>query len=484
MTRVVLAACLVFAGLVTPTFAASLPNIIFVMADDMGQGDLGCYNTRSKIPTPNMDRLAGQGMRFTDAHTPSSVCTPTRYGVLTGRYCWRSKLKSGVLWGYSPALIEPNRLTVATMLKERGYHTGCVGKWHLGLGDQEKVDYSKRLTPGGKEAGFDEFYVIPASLDMDPYVWVHNDRVVEFPTVKDSGSKRRWTGGGGFWRAGPRGKSFSHTDVLPITARKASEFIEKRGKGESAKPFFLYVPFSAPHTPWLPTKEFAGKSKAGHYGDFTTQVDWCVGEIMKALDRTGAAKNTLIIVTSDNGSHWRQQDVKQYKHDAHNGRRGMKADIHEAGHRVPFIARWPGKIKPGSISHQTICLTDFTATAAAVVGHDIPNDAAEDSYNLLPVLLGKTGDKPIREATVHHSLSGMFAIRKGRWKLVLGLGSGGFTNPRNIKPKPAGPKGQLYDLEADPSEKNNVWSQQPKVVAELTTLLKQYRASDRSTASR
>jgi arylsulfatase A-like enzyme len=484
MIRITLAAVSMFGCLISSAFAAHLPNIVFVMADDMGQGDLGCYNSQSKIPTPNMDRLATQGMRFTDAHTPSSVCTPTRYGVLTGRYCWRSNLKSGVLWGYSPSLIEPNRLTVATMLKEHGYQTGCVGKWHLGLGNQEKVDYSKPLTPGGRAAGFNEFYVIPASLDMDPYVWVHNDRVVELPTAKDPGSKRRWSGGGGFWRAGPKGKSFSHTDVLPVTARKATEFIESHAKNASTKPFFLYVPFSAPHTPWLPTKEFAGKSKASHYGDFTTQVDWCVGQIMQALERTGAAKNTLLIVTSDNGSHWRPQDVKKYAHDAHNGRRGMKADIHEAGHRVPFIARWPGKIKPGSASDQTICLTDLTATAASIVGHNLPNDAAEDSYNILPILLGKAVDKPIREAIVHHSLSGMFAIRKGRWKLILGLGSGGFTAPRTIKPKPDGPQGQLYDLEADQGEKNNVWSKQPKVVAELSALLKRYHTTGRSTASR
>jgi len=464
----------------TAADVASKPNIVFILADDMGQGDLGVYNHDSKIPTPNMDRLAAEGMRFHDAHTPSSVCTPTRYGVLTGRYCWRSELKKGVLNGYSPALIEPGRLTVPAMLRARGYHTGCVGKWHLGLGNEQKTDYSRPLVPGGRAAGFDYFHVIPASLDMPPYLWVENDGVVEAPTVDDPGSERRWSGGGGFWRAGLRAPSFRHLDVLPTVAEKSVAYLEARAADTTKQPFFLYVPFNAPHTPWMPTDAFRGRSKAGYYGDFTVQVDDAVGRIVAALDRLGMTDDTLVIVTSDNGSHWRPEDIKEFGHEAHNGRRGMKADIHEAGHRVPFLARWPGRVPANTESHETICLTDLMATAAAIVGYDLPEDAGEDSYNLLPALLGQSTLKPIREATVHHSLDGMFAIRQDSWKLVMGLGSGGFTSPKRMEAAPGGPAGQLYDLASDPKETRNLWAEHPEVVERLTALLDKYRRAGRS----
>jgi arylsulfatase A-like enzyme len=467
----------------TPTAAihAATPNVVVILADDLGQGDLGCYNPESKIPTPHMDRIAATGMQFHDAHSPSSVCTPTRYGLLTGRYCWRTELKRGVLNGYSPMLMKPGRWTLATLLKQQGYHTGCVGKWHLGLGSQAKADYSKPLTPGAVEHGFDYFYVIPASLDMDPYLWVHNLRAVELPTLHDPGSKRRWDGGAGFWRAGPRAPSFHQEDVLPTIVEKSVEFLDRHAEEKPDEPFFLYVPFSAPHTPWLPTAEFQDKSQAGHYGDFTTQVDWSVGQITAALDRLNLSDNTLLIVTSDNGSHWRIKDIQQYDHQAHNGRRGMKSDIHEGGHRIPFLVRWPGRIEPGSQSYQTICLTDLMATLAAVVDVPLPEDAGEDSYNLLPAFRGKTLDGAIREATVHHSGQGMFAIRRGPWKLVRGLGSGGFTEPRQVKPTPGGPEGQLYNLLEDPAEKNNLWQSRQDVVGQLSALLDRYIQQGHST---
>lgn len=446
----------------------------------MGWGDLGCYNGESKIPTPNMDRLASEGVRFTDAHSPSAVCTPTRYGVLTGRYSWRTRLKSGVLWGYSPALIQTERLTVASLLKQHGYATACVGKWHLGLGSAGKTDYAQPLTPGPNDYGFDYFFGIPASLDMDPYVYVENDRVVEAPTetVDKSGMRRR--GGGGFWRAGPIAPGFKHIDVLPKITEEAVGFIDRHANDSPDQPFFLYFPLSAPHTPWLPTEEFAGKSKAGPYGDFTAQVDWTVGQVMDALKRHKLADNTLLVVTSDNGAHWLPGDIEQYEHRANGPWRGQKADIHEGGHRVPFVARWPGKITAGSTCDETICHVDLLATCATIVGAELPRGAGEDSVSILPALLDEEYRLPLREATVHHSASGMFAIRQGDWKLIEGRGSGGFTPPRIIKPKQGEPRGQLYNLAKDPAERENLWQQRTEVVERLSALLERYRREGRS----
>ncbi|MBN1342099.1 MAG: arylsulfatase [Phycisphaerae bacterium] len=462
----------------------SKPNIVFIMADDLGCGDLGCYNKVSKVPTPNMDRLAADGIRFADAHTPSSVCTPTRYGVLTGRYCWRSRLKRGVLDGYSPCLIEPGRMTVASLLKERGYATACVGKWHLGLGDGKRTDYGKPLRPGPTTVGFDYFFGIPASLDMPPYVFIENDRPVEPASEQIHASEHRRKGGGGFWRKGDIAPGFKHADVLPTLTRKAIEYVETRAKESPGKPFFLYLPLTAPHTPWLPTEEFRGRSKAGYYGDFVAQVDASVGQVMAALDRLKLSDNTLLFVTSDNGAHWTPNDKKEFDHLANGPYRGQKADIWDGGHRVAFLARWPGRIKKGATSIQTICLTDLMATCAAVVGAELPEDAGEDSFSLLPALLGEDGGKPIREAVVHHSISGMFAIRQGPWKLALGRGSGGFSAPRTIKPKPGEPKGQLYDLTEDVAETRNLYQDRPEIVKRLAELLDRYKTQGRSRAAR
>lgn len=462
-----------------PAIAAH-PNIVFILADDLGAGDLGCYNSDSKIPTPHMDRIAAAGVRFNDAHSPSSVCTPTRYGVLTGRYCWRSRLKSGVLWGDGTLLIDPARLTVGKLLQQSGYATGAVGKWHLGFGAGKKADYSKPLTPGANDVGFDYFFGIPSSLDIPPYLYVRNDLPVKPLSSKVAGSRHRRQKGGGFWRTGRVSEDFKHIEVLQRITTEAVEFIERNSRESAAKPFFLYFPLTAPHTPWLPTKEFRGRSKAGHYGDFVTQVDHVVGQVAAALEKSGQAKNTLLIVTSDNGSHWPVGDVKKFKHAANGNTRGQKADIWDGGHRIPFLARWPGKIKPGTSSDETICLTDLMATAAAIIGKKLPKNAAEDSYNILPALLGEPLEQPIREATVHHSFSGMFAIRQGSWKLIVGRGSGGFTAPRRIKPKPGEPAGQLYNLADDPREENNLYQEKPAVVARLQKLLSRYRKDGRS----
>lgn len=454
------------------------PNVLLILADDLGYGDPQCYNKDSKIPTPNLDRLAAQSMRFTDAHTPCAVCTPTRYGLLTGRYCWRTSLKRGVLNGYSPFLIEPKRLTLASLLKQHGYVTAGIGKWHLGLGDAAKTDFSKRLRPGPCSVGFDSYFGIPASLDMPPYVFFGNERVTEAPseTIKDSAMRRK--GGDGFWRGGAIAPHFKHVEVLPKITESAVSFV--RSGTVRNNPFFLYLALTGPHTPWMPTAEFRGKSKAGYYGDFVAQVDACVGQVLQALDDAKHADNTLVIFTSDNGAHWLPEDIEKWGHRANDGLRGQKSDIWEGGHRVPFMARWPGHIAAGSTSKELICLTDVLATVAAVVGARLPDDAGEDSYNLWPALRGDKLDKPIREAIVHSSGDGTLAIRQGPWKLALARGSHGFSVPRVIQPKAGEAQGQLYNLDDDPREQKNLWLEKPEMVKRLTAMLEKYKREGRS----
>ncbi len=453
------------------------PNIVFILADDMGYGDIKYLNPESKIPTPNMDRLAAEGIYFTDAHTPSAVCTPTRYGVLTGRYCWRSRLKKGVLNGYSKRLIEPGRLTVASMLKESGYRTGCVGKWHLGLTDTQPADFNLPLTPGPNEVGFDYWFGIPASLDMPPYCFIENGAPTEPVTATVAGEPYPR-----FYRSGAASPGFDVDDVMPKITQKACHFIEDHQARHAGQPFFLYFPLTAPHTPWLPLEQNYQRSKAGVYGDFVTLVDWTVGQVMKTIEKNGIKDNTLIIVTSDNGSHIAHigehnngvsdPDKYNFGHDANYIYRGQKSDVWDGGHHTPFIARWPDRIKSGTKSDETICLVDLTATCAALVGYQLPDNAAEDSYNILPALLGESLTNPIREATVHHSIEGKFAIRKGKWKFLDCAGSGGWSTGGDKLP------GQLYDMEADPRETTNLF-QSPEhqaIVTELKTLLEKYKS--------
>lgn len=452
------------------------PHVVIVLADDLGWGDPGSYNADSKIPTPNLDRLAAEGVRFTDAHSPSAVCTPTRYALLTGRYAWRTPLKSGVLWGYSPLLLSADRVTLPSLLRSSGYATAGIGKWHLGLGSAEETDYTAPLRPGPNEVGFDSWSGIPASLDMDPYVWFRDGRVEALPTEAVAGSEMRRLGGGGFWRAGPIAPGFRHEDVLPRTAAEAVGYIESRAADPDA-PFFLYVALSAPHTPWLPAPAFEGRSGAGPYGDFAAQVDAAVGEVTGALGRTGLAGRTLLVVTSDNGAHWLPEDIARYGHRANAAWRGQKADIHEGGHRVPFLARWPGRIPEGTTSDALLGLNDLMATVAAAAGIGVPAGAGEDSRNLLPAFLGEPTGAPLREELVHHSLDGMFALRQGRWKLIEGRGSGGFTPPAREEPDPAAPAGQLYDLEADPEEARDLYAERPDVVERLQQSLDRIRGT-------
>lgn len=452
--------------------APAKPNVVIVLCDDLGYGDVGAFFPAAKVATPRMDRLAREGMRFVDAHSPSGVCTPTRYGLLTGRYCWRSRLKQGVLNGYSPALIEPGRTTLAALLLAQGYRTGGFGKWHLGLGNDEKVDYAKPYSPGPQEYGFTEYFGIPASLDMPPYVLLENNRALEAPTatIGDHGEVKR----GPFWRGGPRSPSFQMEDVLPKITERADQFL--RSAVKSTKPFFAYVPLPAPHTPWVPSKPFQGKSKAGLYGDFVSEVDATIGRIADAV----AGTNTLLIVTSDNGAPWELRDAKEAAgHRANGTWRGQKSDIQEGGQRVPFIAHWPGRIAANSVSTQLVCLTDLFATVAELTGAKLVPGVAEDSMTFAPALLGQRPSKA-RTAVVHHAGNGMFAIRDREWKLVLGRGSGGFTSPVKVEPAPGEPEGELYHLLSDPHEDHNLYAEQPEVVARLKDQLATWQRQGRS----
>lgn len=448
------------------------PNVVVIYADDMGYGDPGAYNASSRIPTPNIDRLASEGRLFTDAHSTSSVCTPSRYSLLTGRYSWRTRLTSGVLLGYGASLIDTGRTTVASMLDGLGYRTGGVGKWHLGLQDEQPTDYAEPLRPGPVSLGFDYYWGIPASLDFEPYLYFENDETVELPTDSTVGNSECCLGP--FWRAGAMAPSFVHEEVLPRITDHAVRFVRESAEGE--EPFFLYLPYSAPHTPWLPTGEFEGRSQAGQYGDFVAQVDASVGAVLQALDETGAAENTLVVFTSDNGAIWPPEQVEEFDHRANYRWRGMKADIWEGGHRVPFIARWPDEIPPGTSSDATISQVDLLRTIAAAVGAELPPEAGPDSYNVLPAMTGESYAEPVRGPTVQHSSRGMFALRSGPWKLIEGRGSGGFTEPVEIEPEEDEPEGQLYNLADDPDESDNLYQQRPELVDSLQAVLDRYRS--------
>jgi arylsulfatase A-like enzyme len=460
----------------------SAPNIVYILADDMGYGDLSGLNSESGIQTPNMDKIIKDGVHFTDAHTNSSVCTPTRYGIITGRYAWRSSLKKGVLNGYKPALIEESRPTVASYLKSNGYKTACIGKWHIGLGLQQKdgdksikakngvsnVDFSKRIKDPS-DLGFDYSYIIPASLDIPPYLYIENGKAVELPTEFTKVERK---GRGIYWRPGEKAPNFVFDHVLDNFTKKSVSFIDNQKDVDS--PFFLYFALTAPHTPWLPVGKAVGKSKAGVYGDFVTMVDDAVGAVVTALEKSGQLENTLIIVTSDNGANWTERDQKKYPHRANYIYKGRKADIYDGGHRVPYIAKWPGVIPAGLESNQLICTTDLFATLAGVLHQPKVEKGAEDSYNVWPAYTSNF-KKPIREAVVHHSFYGMFSIRKGKWKYTPELGSGGFTKPVNIKAKSNEAPGTLYDMVNDPQEKNNLYKKYPEVVKELGDLLETYK---------
>lgn len=440
--------------------AADKPNIVIVLADDFGYGDAACFDPQyNKVPTPNIDRLAAEGMRFTAAHTSAAVCTPTRYGLLTGRYNWRSTLQAGVIKPFDEPLIASNRLTVAGMLKQQGYHTACIGKWHLGWSwprNGEEVVFDQPIAGGPTTRGFDYYFGTDVP-NYPPYTFIENDRVAVPPTET---IPRAMAAAAGVNVNGAMAPGWKFENILPALAGKAVEYIDQRAKIK--QPFFLYFPLTTPHQPFTPSERFKDKSGISAVGDLIMETDWALGEVMTALERNGLAQNTLVIFTSDNGHNGsKAAPFKKAGHRVSGPFRGYKAAIFEGGHHVPFVARWPGIVKPGSQCGQLISLVDVMATCAEITGTKIPDCAAEDSFSFLTLLKGS--EQPIREAVITHSGDGTFAIQRGDWKFI------------------AGPTGGLYNMVADIGETKNLAAQHPELVTELTALLKKQIDDGRST---
>ena len=456
IVKTALCAAVAFLAL-SASASTSRPNIVLIICDDLGYGDVQCLNPENgKIKTPCIDKLAGQGMTFTDAHSGSAVCTPTRYGLLTGRYSWRTRLQNGVASGFKPCLIAPDRLTVAGLLKQQGYHTAIVGKWHLDFQYEDpetgktlqwtsqeirrkRAPIGTTIPDGPVHRGFDTFHGFHHAGHMDTII--ENDKVIE---------------------------RLDEIHCLPRLTEKSVAYIEARAKSPD-QPFFLYVPLGSPHTPIVPSKEWQGKSELGPYGDFVMQTDATVGAIMDALKKNGFAENTLVIFTSDNGCSM-AADIPALRKQGHYVSahyRGSKADIWDGGHRVPFFVRWPGKVEAGSRSEQLITLVDFFATVSEITGEKAP-DMAEDSVSFLPALSGQP-IQSTRKGVIHHSISGHFAYRQGKWKLLLAKGSGGWSSPKEREVGADAPEAQLYDMENDPSEQNNLYLTHPEVAQRLLT---------------
>lgn len=457
------------------------PNIIVILADDLGYGDLSCYQLNSKVKTVHLDRLASQGMRFTDAHSSSAVCTPTRYGLLTGRYAWRTRLKNSVLWEWDPPLME-EEFTLPQMLKENGYATAAVGKWHLGWNwptldgksaeeaNGENIDYSRAITGGPTDLGFD-YYFGDDVPNFPPYTFIENDKVLEVPTVVKPDSL--------FGIPGKMAEGWRLDQVLPTITEKAVGVIHKAAK-KTDQPFFLYFSLTAPHTPIAPSADYKNKSEAGPYGDFVMEVDGAVGKIMTALEINQISENTLVIFLSDNGSPARDGTgysgpigsvISNFGHAANGALRGFKADIWEAGHRVPFVAHWPGKIEAGVTNDQTICSIDIMATISSLINYPIPEGKAGDSYDISSLFYGKEAIGLSERPLVHHSLTGVFGIRQGPWKLILSDKSGGFSDNLHKEGYEIKTKGQLYNLSKDLSEKKNLYNHEPDLVDSLSIVL-------------
>ncbi|MDP7250551.1 MAG: sulfatase-like hydrolase/transferase [Planctomycetota bacterium] len=488
--------------------AESMPNIVVILADDLGYGDIACYNPESKVPTPHIDALAKEGMLFKDAHAPSTVCTPTRYSLLTGRMAFRQGMRGVFTGAGGPCMIEKERLTLPGMLREKGYATALFGKWHVGLTflDKEgkainrgglepvkRIDYSRAIPDAPIHRGFDHFFGTACCPTTDwLYAYIDGDRIPVPPTKlldKSHLPKHPYSRDN---RRGMIAPDFDVEEVDMVFLDKSLKFLEDHAKTTPDKPFFLFHSAQAVHLPSFPGRDFKGKTKAGPHGDFIFEFDHVVGVLMKALKQHGFADNTLVIVTSDNGPEVTSvvNMRKTHKHDGARPWRGMKRDQWEGGHRVPFVASWPGKIKPGSTTEQTICLTDIMATCAAITEASLPNDAAEDSFNILPTLLNGSDVKPARRYTLHQTIRLALAIRRGPWKFLDHKGSGGNRydrpNLRQFAIPDSAPKapGQLYNLDEDPGERKNLYLEQPEIVKELKTKLDEFVKNGRSAPAR
>jgi len=482
---------------------SSQPNILILYADDLGYGDLGCYNPESKIPTPNLDALALKGMRFSDAHSSSGICTPSRYALLTGRYHWRDF--HGIVQVFGTSVFKPERLTLPEMLQEKGYATAAIGKWHLGWdwdaikkegakrtsankGDRkgwgpEAFDWSKPIPDGPLAHGFDTYFG-DTVINFPPYAWIENDTLVKAPDVMMD--TKKWKAiKEGSWecRPGPMCSDWDPYQNIPVTTQKGVEYIHAQAK--TKEPFFLYFAYPSPHAPIIPNDAFDGKSQAGPYGDFVVETDDSIGQLLNALEESGQAENTLVIFSADNGpEHYAYARDTSYNHWSAEPLRGLKRDIYEGGHRVPTIISWPGQVETGSVSDALISQIDFMATIASLVDYELPEkNAAEDSFNLMPLLKGDA-DK-VRDSHVHNTFDYSWAIRSGEWNLIMGKNgyiSGarpGWEKKRSY-PKDDGGEVELYHIVKDLSQKNNVASANPEKVAELQQLLKQLREQGHS----
>jgi len=486
------------------------PNIVIICADDMGYGDMSCQNPESKIPTPYLDKLASQGMRFTDAHSASGVSSPSRYSLLTGRYNWRGHLTNGIVSQWGDPAIEKGRMTIASMLQHEGYYTACIGKWHLGeiwpfktgLGQDDTAKHEwTSISMNGKDnwtpdafnwnlpikegptaRGFDYYYGTGV-INFPPYTWIENDKVLEEPVeMLDIGITKSAEGK---WecRPGPAARNWEITNVPIRLMEKTVEWINNR-KGKQG-PFFLYYALPSPHAPIIPGDEFKGKSGAGGYGDYMVQTDWMTGQVLEALKKNGFEKNTMVIFTSDNGPEkYAYQRIINYNHYSMGNLRGLKRDLWEGGHRIPFIVKYPGVVPAGAVSNELICQTDLMATIAALLDIRLPEDAGNDSYNMIEVFKGKLPDKPVRDYIIHHSPDGSLAIRKEKWVLIEATSGDVSKEPDWIKQKfnyqaDTTPM-ILYDLDSDLQEKRNLFSDYPEKVNELKALLEKSRKEVRS----
>ncbi len=476
------------------SFARELPNVVIIYADDMGFGDLGANNPDSKIPTPNLDRLASQGMRFTDGHSSSGICTPSRFALLTGQHHWRRF--HGIVTAMGGTVFEPDDFTLAKMFKSKGYNTAAVGKWHLGWdwdalrkpgatetdsrngGRPEDYDWSKPIPDGPTAQGFD-YYFGDGTINFPPYCFVENDRIVEAPTVMmDTSTFKEIPEGNWEFRAGPMVEGWDPYKVLPTITDKAVEWIEKQDK---ETPFFMYFALGSPHAPIIPNDEYRGKSQAGPFGDFVYESDAMAGRILAALKKGGFADNTIVVFSADNGPEkYAFNRLKNYNHWSSGHLRGLKRDVWEGGHRVPFIVRWPGKVAKGKVSDETISQVDLAATFAKVIGYKLKNDQAIDSYNLLPVLSGGKYKSPLRVATVQNTFEQAFALRQGDW-ILIDAKSGTHSKPPSWLEPERGygtdtTPGLLYNLKNDPGQFENLYSEYPEKVSSMKTLLESYKA--------
>ena len=481
------------------------PNIVFILADDMGYGDVTSLNPQARTYTPAIDLMVSEGITFTNAHASASVCTPSRYGILTGRYAQRSSTGAARgIWGFHEPVIEPERETMASLLKKAGYTSACIGKWHLGLNWQTKdgfpaeldintgfsnVDYTREVLSGPNDYGFDYSFIHPASLDIPPYMFLRNHYVIDpdvilttdhYPARKEvteySWDKKHtdenavyWEKGV-WWRQGEMSRSFRIEDCHSEILNEGIKFIETQATENPDSPFLLYLPLTGPHTPWVPTEKFKGKSQVGLYGDFLMDIDDVVYQIQNTLIRHNIAENTILIFTSDNGGYWPQEEIDLYGHDSNWGRRGQKGDVFDGGHRIPMIITWPAVIDEPFQYNHLVSLTDLFATLADLADLEMDENMGEDSFSFLPVLMGDK-ENPVRASMTHYSSRGMYSIRQGEWKFIDGLGSGGFTDPAVERSQPGGPRGQLYRILTDSLESENLYLNNPDKVKSLQVIL-------------